>query len=559
MPLSSTRGFIFTICAVVLLLSSAGKATDYYIDAMAGDDARDGMATTTAWKTLERIGRAPLQPGDRLLLKRDAVWHESLPVPASGAPGKPITYTAYGAGARPRIIATGYAVDIAGKSGITLEELDITGKIYAIFIHAHTGQYRDFVFRRCTITCLETPGMSAHGIHQSSDPIMGRQDGKRTAMEGTATFKNFFVSGCTITPGRNGWSNGINLHNNVLDFLIEDNIINPDGEDAILLWNCANGRVSNNTMGGNGENSIDIKNSSDINVSHNTCINDTFGAILLHEIYFLEGHKPNNFNQRIVIEYNTITGAGQWFKRARSAPEITAGIWINMSDDCTVRYNKLTDCLGDGISIDDAESSLNNNMIYGNIIAGCGQQDWNGGIALGDCVGTKIFNNLIYRQRAGSGVLVRGGAHTQGLQLHNNIITVEEKAPPALPGLPLLQPRPPLLVQLRQAGKDLLCDNNCYWPDSENGFQGGSLARGNFTAWQKALLFDTNSLMAEPKFADALHSDFTLANDSPCISRAKQITGYTRDADGNIIPQEGTAADIGPCQTIVPERLRIGG
>jgi len=82
------------------------------------------------------------------------------------------------------------------------------------------------------------------------------------------------AAGCTLTPGRQGWANGINLHNNVTDFTIENNVIGPAGEDAILLWNCKRGLVTGNTCGVNGENSIDIKNASDVTVSHNNCTND---------------------------------------------------------------------------------------------------------------------------------------------------------------------------------------------------------------------------------------------------------------------------------------------
>ena len=529
-------------------------AADYYIEAANGSDAADGTSEGTAWKTLARIARAELKPGDRVLLKRGETWAEPLPVPASGAPGKPIVYTAYGEGARPKIVAQTYAVEIARKSGITLEELDITGDVYTIFIHAREGQYSDFVFLNCTITSRGGAGHSGHCIHQASEPIITVKDGKPVADEGPATFSRFVVSGCTLTPGRQGWSNGINLHNNVMDLVIENNVIGPAGEDAILLWNCARGRVTGNTLGGNGENSIDIKNSSDITVSHNTCANDTYGAILLHEIMFLEGHKPNDLNHRIVIEHNTITGAGQWFKAAPSAPEITAGIWLNMSDDCTVRYNRLTDCLGDGISIDDAESSQNNNQVYGNVIIGDGQQDWNGGIALGDCVGTKVFNNLVYNQRAGAGICLRGGGNTQGIQLLNNIVTASETTPATAT-------RPPVLIDLRApAAKDLVCDCNCFWPNRADAFQGstpdrGSLAHGDLLAWQQALQLDAHSLAADPNLKDPDNGDFTLAPDSPCIGKARKIDGYACDAAGTAIPLAGPTPDIGPFQTVVEGRL----
>ena len=553
MHAATRRAITGAICVGALLWACAALAADYYIEAAKGSDAADGTSEGTAWKTLARIAGAELNPGDRVLLKRGETWEEPLPVPASGAPGKPIIYTAYGDGARPKIVAERYAVEIARKSGITLEELDITGDVYTIFIHAREGQYRDFVFRNCTITSRGGVGHSGHCIHQASEPIITENDGKRVADEGPATFSRFVVSGCTLTPGRQGWSNGINLHNNVVDFVIENNVIGPAGEDAIVLWNCAGGRVTGNTLGGNGENSIDIKNSSDITVSHNTCTNDTYGAILLHEIFFLEGHKPNDLNHRIVIERNTITGAGQWFKTARSAPEITAGIWLNMSDNCTVRYNRLTDCLGDGISIDDAESSQNNNQVYGNVIVGDGQQDWNGGIALGDCVGTKVFNNLVYNQRAGAGICLRGGRNTQGIQLLNNIVTAGQATPASAT-------RPPMLIDLRApASKDLVCDYNCFWPNRADAFRGswpdrGSLGRGDLQAWQQALQLDAHSLAADPKLRDPDNGDFTLALDSPCIGKALKID-YARDNAGTAIPLAGPTPDIGPFQTVVKGRL----
>ena len=546
MTTTITRMVAWSACVVCLLGVSAASAADYYIDDANGADAHDGTTETTAWKTLARIGQAPLQPGDRVLLKRGGLWKEALPVPASGARDKPITYAAYGAGNQPQIVAEKYAVDIARKSGITLQDLDIIGNGYAVFIHARQGEYSGFIFRNCRITCLGAHGLSGHCIHQASEPIITERNGRRVADEGPAVFKNLVVVGCILTPGRQGWSNGINLHNNVTDFTIENNVIGPAGEDAILLWNCKSGIVASNTCGGNGENSIDIKNSSDLMVSHNSCTNDNYGGILLHEIMFLEEHKPNDLNQRVVIEHNTITGAGQCFRSIRSAPEITAGIWMNNSDDCIVRYNRLVDCLGSGIQIDDAESSQNNNQVYGNVIVNAGQFDWCAGIDLADCVGTRVFNNLIYNQQAGAGISLRGGKNAQGIQVLNNIVTTAPFTPDARPSV-----GPPLLVRLRpEAGRDLVCDYNCYGPDRDDGLGGSlpgkvTLARGRLRDWQDAFQLDLHSFAADPKLKSPASGDFTLTLGSPCVGKATRIGGYARDAAGTAIPQ-GPAPDIGP-------------
>ena len=66
----------------------------HYIDATAGDDARDGLSTANAWKTLTRGNTSSVfLPDDSVLFKCGEVWREPLVVPASGAAGNPIAAT----------------------------------------------------------------------------------------------------------------------------------------------------------------------------------------------------------------------------------------------------------------------------------------------------------------------------------------------------------------------------------------------------------------------------------------------------------------------------------
>ncbi|MBR4833956.1 MAG: right-handed parallel beta-helix repeat-containing protein [Thermoguttaceae bacterium] len=78
-------------------------ATEYYLDSAGGDDANDGKTPETAWRSLERLDKAALEPGDVVRFRRDRVWRGTLR-PKSGSEGKPIVYSDYGDGVKPRIL-----------------------------------------------------------------------------------------------------------------------------------------------------------------------------------------------------------------------------------------------------------------------------------------------------------------------------------------------------------------------------------------------------------------------------------------------------------------------
>lgn len=92
---------------------------DVYYLAKAGDDAQDGRTPATAWATVERLNRATdIRPGSFVLFERGRTWRTPLDVPghpadkpfsgyAGGLKGlKGVTYSAYGIGPKPRLIAS---------------------------------------------------------------------------------------------------------------------------------------------------------------------------------------------------------------------------------------------------------------------------------------------------------------------------------------------------------------------------------------------------------------------------------------------------------------------
>lgn len=76
---------------------------DYYVDAVSGNDANDGLTTGTAWKTLSKVSGESFVPGDTILFNRGDTFQGTLTISSSGSSDNPIVYGAYGTGEKPII------------------------------------------------------------------------------------------------------------------------------------------------------------------------------------------------------------------------------------------------------------------------------------------------------------------------------------------------------------------------------------------------------------------------------------------------------------------------
>jgi hypothetical protein len=111
----------------------AGSGRNYYLSSD-GDDAASGTSPEQPWRTLARIGQAPLQPGDRILLRAGDSFAGQLVLGASGAsgaPGRPLRIGAYGEGPKPVIAGDGHAaaILIRNQQHIEISDLEITNDI----------------------------------------------------------------------------------------------------------------------------------------------------------------------------------------------------------------------------------------------------------------------------------------------------------------------------------------------------------------------------------------------------------------------------------------------
>jgi hypothetical protein len=99
--------FLLASCALALLGTQTAEGADYYLSAT-GNDQYTGTAPDSAWRSLERLNSAQLEPGDRVFFEGGSTfWGGVMFEPEdTGSDVAPIVMTSYGRAARPSTRAT---------------------------------------------------------------------------------------------------------------------------------------------------------------------------------------------------------------------------------------------------------------------------------------------------------------------------------------------------------------------------------------------------------------------------------------------------------------------
>ncbi len=90
---------------LAVLAGSIVHAREFYVDAERGNDTLDGIKPESAWRSLARVNRATLVPGDRVLFRRGQAWRGQL-VPQSGSADGVIYYGSFGDGPKPILLGS---------------------------------------------------------------------------------------------------------------------------------------------------------------------------------------------------------------------------------------------------------------------------------------------------------------------------------------------------------------------------------------------------------------------------------------------------------------------
>ena len=156
----------------------------FYIDAIAGDDARDGLTPQTAWKTFRNTVHLTLGPGERLLLKRGSVFTEELLLKAAGASENWAELGAYGEGMRPQIRRDRHmnnrCVYIADAAYLAIRDLIVCNAGAGIMVTCASPASGHVLVERCLAHHIEgTYRFNSHGIPEWWD-APGPEGGARS-------------------------------------------------------------------------------------------------------------------------------------------------------------------------------------------------------------------------------------------------------------------------------------------------------------------------------------------------------------------------------------------
>lgn len=117
--------------AVGVRPAAAAGARTFHVDPVTGSDTFAGTRAARPWRTLNRVTRAQLRPGDRVLLRAGRTHRGSLTIAESGSPAARILVTRYGVGASP-VVTGGSCVTVTG-SRVTVRGLAARGCTFAGF------------------------------------------------------------------------------------------------------------------------------------------------------------------------------------------------------------------------------------------------------------------------------------------------------------------------------------------------------------------------------------------------------------------------------------------
>lgn len=321
------------LAAAVLALSAVlaapipaqAAATDYYIDAVAGNDAASGTSPATAWRSLAPATGRTFVPGDRVLLARGGTWTGQLAPRGSGTASAPITIGAYGAGNAPRIdgasLSGGAVVALENQSNWVIEGLDIV---------SNSG-----VDNFGTLTTNGTPRAG----------IQVRNTIVNSTVSGIVIRNNRVsdVNGCFHCTGIDAHVNGgivvdtTVLSANLDGVLIENNTVERVGRTGIVVWDASYYTTSQTVV-------VASALSTGVRIRSNTVINPDSDGILA---FGTDG---------AVLEHNVVRGAGQ-----RTIPgssmSAAAGLWPTRAMNTIVQFNevsgtKLNGTDGQGFDVD---------------------------------------------------------------------------------------------------------------------------------------------------------------------------------------------------------------
>lgn len=193
-------------------------ATNYYFKS-SGNDANTGLSDAQAWQSIDKANSFTPVAGDRILFNRGDAWTGTL-IPKYSATSLPITYGAYGTGAKP--IITGF-------TSITSGWTDEGGGIYSKVITSES-QTNMVLIDGVQYAMGRTPNTGSYLVYESYSSNTSITDNQLTGSPSwigaeAAIFKNGWeIDRCLVTghSGNTFTYTDLASSNNIPDISVSD-------------------------------------------------------------------------------------------------------------------------------------------------------------------------------------------------------------------------------------------------------------------------------------------------------------------------------------------------
>jgi len=423
---------------ILLTISGAITATDYYVSSAGDDIKNNGLSSSTPWKTIAKVNSvfAGLKAGDRVLFRCGDVFYGTVNISRSGISGFPITIGSYGTGGKP--VITGFTTPVLWTntgSGIystplscesAPEMLIIDGVQYGMGRYPNNDylQYESF-YTNISVTDDELGSSlnwkGAEAVIRKTNWILDRcliteHAGTKityknlgTSYSGTNNYGYFFQNDIKTLDLFGEWYfNGTTLFVffgtkspellQVRVSTINNLIINNSGQDNIKVENISFSgankssvylsaadyfTVQNCDIDFSGENGIFIQWGSYVTCNNNLINNSNRAGI------FCAGGKNATFTNNLIRNSGIIPGAA-----------ITAtqnnGIYITQNDYCLIQYNEINYSGGNGIYFTGNNVIVKNNFVNNScqILHDCGGIYTNGNFSDRLIEGNIVLNSF---------------------------------------------------------------------------------------------------------------------------------------------------------------------
>ncbi|HOZ48354.1 MAG TPA: right-handed parallel beta-helix repeat-containing protein [Candidatus Hydrogenedentes bacterium] len=551
----TTLTTVATTCLV--LLTGVAAATTYYVDAVSGNDANNGLTTATAWQTTAKVCNTWIYPGDTVLFKRGQIWRSQIIFYLSGTAEQPVTFGAYGSGENPvitgsdpvtgwtQVAATQYAVaapnaielviinGVKGTYVASTAELNAAGKwnwsngvltIYSMGAPTNVEvATRKFLLAFPGNDYVTVENMT---IRHGDFPVY-LYNTNHVVLDNLTIHDNIGTGGVAVvsdTDGRGQYNTIQNceVYNTTGD---SASLANGDNGNGIFVYSeyCRYNVIANNIVHHNGNEGIGILLGSDNVVAGNTVYEHAQSGIRVG----LETASRNT------IERN------ESYANCREVDDRFGIDLIRVGDDNVVRYNLVHDqhivaggAYGSGgIRFDGGDWEGHNhmdsdgNVAYYNVI-----YNEYVGIESFNFDNVEIYNNVVYNS-GWFGLVVQSVFEIDGIDnvVANNIFDTAGTG---------------LVFHYRNV--NTVFANNVYHANGAANFvwkEGDTYHHVDLAGWQALSGQDIESIVADPLFASVAEADFSLTVASPCIDFALDL-GFGFDYANNAVPA-GYGPDAG--------------